>query len=295
MKNLLKLKEKDFYQFQLSFKGKLVENSVDAYDVANTILATSQALHELAEIKFGKDTAKELKININAFRKGSLISEFLIFIEQHQELLVSLMPLASSIYDTGKNILDSLRVIIQIKKMLKGKPAKEIKAIDNRQIKIVAQDNSITIINHNDFRGLQSKTLTKNINKIIQPLTKEDSLIEELEFLDKDDKKQIIKVNKEESAYFNSDQEIQILDQIKYKGVITKIDTNARSGYINIPSRRLPFNFNDSLSQEKFNILIESLRTKIQIYLIGKVQMDFENNPSHMQVSDVESEIKLFE
>jgi hypothetical protein len=286
---------KEFYQFQLSFKGELVENSVDAYDVANTILATSQALHEIAEIKLGKEIAKGLKININAFQKGSLISEFLVFIKQQQDSLVPLIPFAGDIYNTGKNVLDGLKVIIEIRKMLKGKPAKEIKAIDSRQIKIVAQDNSTTIINYNDFRGLQSKTLTKNINKIMQPLTKEDALIKELQFLNKEDKEQIVGVSKEESMYFNNSQEIQVLDQIKYKGVITKIDTKARSGFIDITNHRLPFNFDVSLPQEKFNILVESLRTRIQIYLMGKVQMDFENNPSHMQVSDVESEMKLFE
>jgi hypothetical protein len=57
--------DQDFYKFKLSFKGRLVENSVDAYDVANTILATSAILQEISKILYGEEAA--IKININAF------------------------------------------------------------------------------------------------------------------------------------------------------------------------------------------------------------------------------------
>ena len=67
-------------------------------------------------------------------------------------MAVPLIPFATDIYVTGKNLLDGLKVIIEVRKLLKGKPAKEIKAIDNRQIKITGQDNSTTIINYNDFK-----------------------------------------------------------------------------------------------------------------------------------------------
>lgn len=286
---------KEFYQFQLAFKGELVENSVDAYDVANTILATSQALHEIAEIKFGKEAVKNLRININAFQKGSLLSDFLIFINQNKDLALPLIPLATDIYITGKNLLDGLKVIIEIRKLLKGKPAKEIKAIDSRQIKITGQDNSTTIINYNDFRGLQSRTLIKNVNKIIKPLTGDDSPILNIELLDKENKEKIVGIDKDESIYFKDNQDFQLLDEVKYKGTITKIDTRARSGFMYTGNNRLSFNYDVALPQEKFNIMVESLKTKIQIFLIGKVQMDFENHPYHMQISNVESEIKLFD
>jgi len=52
------LNEKDFYKFDLSFKGHLVENSVDAFDLANTILAISQALNQIASNTFITDHAK---------------------------------------------------------------------------------------------------------------------------------------------------------------------------------------------------------------------------------------------
>lgn len=284
-----------FYQFQLSFNGDLIKNSVDAYDAANTILATSQALREIAEIRYGKEATQDLKININAFQKGSLVSEFLIFINDNRDTALALWPYALNFYSTGKDILDTLKTVIETRKILKGEPAKEIKAIDNKHIKITAQDNSKTTINYFDFRGLQSKTITNNINKIIKPLIGTDSIVQNIEFKDKENQTEIVKINKSESLFFKNSQDVQLLEKMKYKGVITKIDTKACSGFIYIGSNRLSFHYNNTLSLEKFNILINSLKNKIQIFIIGKVEMDFENNPIHMQISDVESEIKLFD
>ena len=50
-----------------------------------------------------------------------------------------------------------------------------------------------------------------------------------------------------------------------------------------------------NIDQNKFAILVESLRSKIQIYLIGEVIMDYENNPKFLNVIDVQSDLKLFE
>lgn len=286
---------KEFYQFRLSFKGELVENSVDAYDVANTILAASQALHEIASIQFGDEASKNLKININAFQKGSLLTDFLIFLENGRNLTVPLLPMAGDICKTGKSILDGLKTIIEVKKMLKGNPPKEIKAIGNKEIKIVAQDNSVVNINYNDFRALQDKTLSKTITKMVNPMTKEESLLDTLELIDKESNEIITGISKDESVFFGNAGEFQLLDNVKYKGVITKIDTKACSGYIDISNKRLSFHYGSSIEQNKFEILIESLKKRIQIYLIGKVEMDFENNPTHMQIVDVQSEVKLFD
>lgn len=286
--------EKDYYQFQLSFKGQLVENSVDAFDVANTILATSQALQEIADIRFG-EASKKIRININAFQEGSLTTKFILFLYENKELMIPLIPYTKDIYEVGKNILSSLGTIIEVKKLLKGEPPKDVKAIDNRQIKITGKDNSTTIINYYDFRALQNKTISKDLNKMVQPLAKEGSLLEELELIDETNKKSILKIKKNEAIYLKSDNELQILEEIKYKGMITKIDTKARSGYIDIANKRLPFHFDKTIQQEKFDILVESLKKRIQIFLIGRVEMDYENNPIHMQVIDVQSEIKLFD
>ena len=61
------MQTQDFYKFKLGFKGKLIENSVDAFDVANTILATSQSLQELAVTSFWRTNCKEIRPQYKCF------------------------------------------------------------------------------------------------------------------------------------------------------------------------------------------------------------------------------------
>lgn len=289
--------DKNYYKFQLSFKGKLVENSVDAYDVANTILATSNILQEIAEIKFGTATSDKIKINIHAFKEGSLVTDFILHnLDTMVTTAPALIPMTNTIFTTGKDILTTFKTYLDIKKALKGEQPAEIKALSGNkfELKVNGDNNNVTFqVNAQDLRVLQSKTIEKNTEKIVQPLTKPDSLIEEIEFTPEE--VEPMEINKEEASYLGYSETVQTLDKVKYKGVISKIDTKANSGYIDIGSKRLPFNYPQELAQDKFDILIESLRTKIQVYVIGSVTMDYESNPKQMLIFDVESEIKLFE
>lgn len=287
---------KDFYKFQLSFKGNLIENSANAYDVANTIIATTNILQEITEIKYGKQTSDKIRINIHAFKEGSLETDFLMHsIDVVADNAPALVPLAGTIFSVGKNTLTAFSTYLSIKKALKGEQPSEINALSGNkfELKINGDNNNtyITVDNH-DLRILQSKTIERNTEKAIQPLTKPDSVINEIEY--KAEELDAVDISKEEAHFLGSSDIVQTLDKIKYKGVISKIDTKAMSGYIDIGSKRLSFNYNDQLVQEKFDLLVESLRTKIQIYVIGSVTMDYESNPKQMFISDVESEIKLF-
>lgn len=283
--------EQDF-KFKLSFKGELIENSVDAFDVANTILAFSQSLHELADIKYGEDYSESIKININAFSKGSLNTDFLIFVDQGKDIALGLLPIATNTVNVGKEVVSAYRTYVDIKKMLKGKKPKKIEVAADNSVKIIAYDNAVININYNDLRALQSKTLAKNIAKVVQPLSKEDSLISEISV--SADSEIMSSVNKEESNYLENGEDFQVVSQVKYKGIISKIDTKANSGYINLGAKRLPFSYRKDLSQEEFELLVESLRKKVQIYILGDVNMDYESNPRSMMVDKVQSDFTLF-
>lgn len=287
---------RDYYKFQLSFKGNLIENSVDAYDVANTIIATSNILQEIAEIKLGKESSDKLKINIHAFKEGSLNTDFIIHaVETAIATSPALLPIANNIFNVGKDILSTFKTYLEIKKALKGEQPAEIKALSNNkfELKVKGNNNQVNFnINAQDLRVLQSKTIEKNTEKAVQPLNKPDSFIEEIDYMPEEIEP--VQISKEDARYLGFSEVVQTLDNIKYKGVVSKIDTKACSGYIDIGAKRLPFNYIRDLSQEKFNILVESLRTKIQIYVIGSVTMDYQSNPKQMMVVDVESDIKLF-
>ncbi|MEK7172009.1 MAG: hypothetical protein AAB739_03815 [Patescibacteria group bacterium] len=287
------MQTQDFYKFKLGFKGKLIENSVDAFDVANTILATSQSLQELAVIHFGEQTAKEIKLNINAFKQGSLETDFLMFYNVAKDNIAPLLPIVGSIYETGKTILSGYKTYIDVKKLLKGRRPKKVVAKDNSTVSITAFDNATINITYNDFRALQSPTLAKNVEKSILPLTKEGSELEEIVI--ESEEKNTLTIKRSDTPYLMASEETQVLSEVKYKGIISKIDTKACSGYLDIGSKRLPFNYEKSLPQENFLILVESLKRRIQIYLIGQVTMDYQNNPRNMFVKDVQSDVKLFE
>jgi hypothetical protein len=147
------------------------------------------------------------------------------------------------------------------------------------------------VINYYDFRTVQSNTIAKNATKAVQPLTKPDSLLEEIDLSSDHNIK--IDITKEAAPYIEENDNFQTLPSVKYKGIISKIDTKARSGYIDSGSKRLPFTYPKTLKHEQCAILVESLKRKIQVYLIGAVTMDFESNPKSMVVGNIESDIKL--
>jgi hypothetical protein len=284
----------EVYRFQLSFKGQLVENSVDAFDVANTILATTLALQEIATIKLDRDTARDLKLNIGAFKEGSLVSEFVY----HMAPLVAVAPTiiyhsAPQIIDVSRTVIDGLKTFIDVKKLLKGKRADSVRAVDGGQnVTITVGDNSSVTINYNDYRALQSQTLSRNVAKMTQPLRKEDSLLEEIDMIASPENS--FQIKKDEANYFNNDDLLQTVSEVRYRGVISKIDSKVRSGYISVGSRRIPFTYPEDLAIEQFIILAESLKRQIQVILVGEVSMDFESNPRSISIASVESELQLF-
>lgn len=292
-----------YYKFQLSFKGQLVENSVDAFDVANTIIAFSQAIQKLAEIHYGVEEAKKIKINVNAFREGSLATDFLLLIKDVKEMAEPLIPLVATsatsavikgkeVLEVGKDLLDSYKVITGIKTLLRGKKPKDVKALPDGRVSMNIGDNNVITVNMFDFRGLQSKELNKDLARMVAPLLKEDSLLKEIDVIPSNN--DAIALKKEEAEFIASKEDTQLIEKVKYKGIVSKIDTKACSGYLDISSRRLSFTFPKSLPDEQFIILVESLKKRIQIYIVGDVTMDFENNPSSVFVTEVLSDIKLF-
>jgi len=287
---------KNYYKFNLSFKGQLVENSVDAFDVANTILATSRCLQEISIIYYGEDFANKIGININAFEKGSLESPFLIYI---RDTTAAMLPLIAQnpqlILDSvkvGKTMLGSLKTIIDIRNFLKGKAPKEIKQISPTEMKIINIGSGSINVNYNDFRGVQSKEIQKNMAKMVEPMLKPQSQLSELSFSDETNKK-IITIDQERSIYLQSIEATQAIPSITYKGIVSKIDTKVFSGFFDIGSKRLAFNYQIQITPDEFDILIESLRTKIQIYLTGDVTMDYQSNPKHMVVTKIQKDLKL--
>jgi hypothetical protein len=93
--------------------------------------------------------------------------------------------------------------------------------------------------------------------------------------------------------YLASEVEVQEIDRVKYKGVVSKVDTKTYGGFLDYGKKRLSFYYSNKLSVREFDLLIESLHRKIEIVLVGTVMMDLENNPIKMSVLEVQSDLTL--
>ena len=157
------------YKFQLSFKGNLVEHSVDAYAVANTILATSLALNRISELKFNDELKDTLRININAFKQGSFISEFLIYLPQTIDpgLVAVLFPKVEEGYRIGKEILQTLGLVIAVRKKWMGEKPKEVRHNEDSSITITGSNNVVINIAARDLSYVQDSRLGENIKKMV--------------------------------------------------------------------------------------------------------------------------------
>lgn len=281
----------DAYRFRLAFDGELIENSVDAFDVANTILATSYALQEISTIQLGDKGSRNLNLKISAFKEGSLITDFLYHFGPILAASQPLLPIAQDIYKVGSGVVGGLKTYIELRKLLKGEKPKKVVAINNQNIELHFGDNNHVTINYNDMRLLQSQTMAKNVEKATQPLRKEDSPLSQIEILE--GSKTLVDVKKEEAQYLQFSEILQTLPTMRFKGVITKLDSKVRSGYISVGNKRIPYTYSDELPEDQYMMLAESLKRKLQIFLVGEVTMDYESNPRSIIVQSIESEIKL--
>ena len=210
------------------------------------------------------------------------MTDFIILAKDLGETSAPLFPLVGEIYSVGSSILKGYKAVVEIRKILKVK-TRSIVPVGDTNLEITGYDNTKIVINYNDFRAVQSKTISRNLAKIAQPLTKDSTLLDQIAVIAEDQEESFV-ITKDDTKYLDQLEETQVLPEIKYKGIVSKIDTKASSGYLDISSKRLAFTFQNNLPEEQFAILIESLKRKIQIYLVGSVVMDFQNHPSSMEV-----------
>lgn len=293
----------DLYKFELVFDGKLVENSADAFDVANTIIALTNTTREMVRVKYGDDASKQVTLNINAFKEGSLKTQFLLMLTEPN---VHTIPLISATavggfkaYKVGKEAIGMVKDYVSVRKWLKGKKPTKVEASPTGDTYTIYATNSQITINKDSFKALQDRTIQKNMDKVVQPLEKEGSELESLSIRtdeDTEEKPSIIVARSEAKYIRRGDEELQSIDKMRLKGVVTKIDTKVRSGYLNLgsmTSKRVSFNFSKKLPHEQFEILILSLKTQVQIYVIGVVEMDMEGRPCAVDIVEIEEDEKL--
>ncbi len=292
--------QNDNYRFDLTFDGELVENSADAFDVANTIMAVSSLIQEVVSLEHGEETAKKVSLNINAFKEGSLKTQFLFLYSDPTTLQAQALVIAGTTWGAikyGRQALGVVKDVVNARKWLKGRKPDKIEAKPGGDTYVIHANNSKLTINKTVFKALQDKAVAKNLDKAIEPLEKEGSQLESLSITGEDEKKPLIQISKAEAKYVKrGDEELQTIDKMRLKGVVTKIDTKVRSGYINLGNmgaRRVSFSYSKGFDSKQFDILVQSLRSRVQIYVKGAVDSDMEGHPKSIDIIEADEDEKL--
>lgn len=283
-------------QISLTFDGKDMNHSVDAFDLASTIIAFGRVIEDIAETNFLKKDDK-LQININAFNQGSFESIFDI----------NLIEAAGVVTTGAKVIIDnvagnpvfliikSFRQLVELKKFLQGKPPQKIEVNSTQGDVMILNFNGDNIhVDLSTLRSLQSKSTGCNLKKMVETIEKND-VIDSIVIAGND--VEPIQIQKPEVTYFDPIDESQTTDNHRVKGVVSKLDTKTETGYLTIGSRRVGFYFGgleDNVAGDAFFTLAESMKQRISIFLIGSATFDLESNIKKMDVKVVESEAKLF-
>ncbi len=162
-----KTKEKEIIEsdFKIKFDGQ--QHQVDAQILISSLIHTTTVIQELNK---HFHTGKKIEIKVKALEKGS----FLIHIELIETALASLKTLLTRdnlLFASG--IISGLVGLLELKKHLKGKKAKEVKTEGNTVI-IINQNNTILNIS-SDIYNIYETNVTVN-----------DALSQNFDILDND-------------------------------------------------------------------------------------------------------------
>ena len=289
----------DTKKLHIKFDGSMMETGhVDAADFAHTISATVELLRFIAK-GVENTKSKEVQIELIAMRDGSFEADLAITIKHITEVAPALLPMLADghVISSAKQLIEILKQLVQVKKFLKGeKPSKvEIIQKDGSPHVAIHGNSGKVNVSVNTFNFLQTEGASKRLHKVVQPLLKEGT-IESISLTEEDDSEPT-QVSKLEAPYFEKEDELQMTEH-KMRGIVTAMDRKTYNGKISVGDKRINFDVEiEDISKlnKVVDGLIESLRSKITILVIGEAAFDLEANLKHMKVKDIEKDAELFE
>lgn len=290
--------ETDSKKLHIKFDGATMEaGHIDVSDFAQTVSATADLLRFIAKgVESSKN--KSLTVNLVALRPGSFEVDLVVNLKDLGDIAPGLVPLINVHSISGvKQLFEILKSLLQVKKFLKGEAPVKIEVLQNDGSPHVAiHGNTGTVnVSVNTFNLLQSEGVSKKLHKIVQPLLKEGGSLDSIEISEEGDEP--IEVSKTEASYFKKEEELQTAKH-RVRGVITALDRKTSNGKISIGEKRVNFEI-DILDIKKLDKvvdgLIEAMKNKIAIMVIGQAVFDFESNLKHIKINDIEKEERLFD
>lgn len=293
------MSEESVANLHIKFSGEeLPTGTIDLYDLANTILALGQTIEAIAK-EADIQNRQNIHIEVNALRPGSFEVDLLIRIAGAVISTGQLFNVAG--LNQAKAIVEYLAQIIEVKKFLKGEKPQGItinQSGSNSSVTIINVTGDKTLTSVPVYNALQNKAINEGVKKIFQPLTKDGSRVDAIEISSDHQHETETGVIKEEIAYFENTEELQTTNNFKVKGVISAYDRKTNTGRVTLQDNKRPtFEIIPHEDLEEYDqmifTIIESLKLKIPIYLVGEATLDYASNLKKMKVSNVESEAKL--
>lgn len=174
--------------FKIKFDGQ--QHQVDANVLVSSLIHTTTIVQEVNKYL---NSGKKIDIKVKALEKGS----FLCHIELVETTLDNLKNLLTKEnIAVGSAIISSVVGLIELKKFLKGKKAKEVKQHGDKT-KIISNDGNVLIIDNATFNIYEHSSVVKDALTQNFDVLNNDPAITGFEITDKNEKP-FVRVNKSE-------------------------------------------------------------------------------------------------
>lgn len=291
-------------KINIVFGGDRVETGeIDVYDLTSTILAFSQIVDVIATREQLTKKGK-VSINVNALRPGSFDIQLAITVHDMINAVAGATPLLAVL--TSENLSDFIVKIFQealrVKKFLKGQKPKQISVVQNGDNNValiinVEGDSTNTLL---PVVGLlQDHKANKAFKKMLEPITKENANVEEIQFKPDTEFFSAEAVTLREAEYFLAEDDLQTMQDYTLKGVVTAFDRKTGTGRLSVSDlKRIIFELSYGVDIKVIEVnellLIESMKLKVPVYIRGEAMLDFATDVKKITVSEVKAESNLF-
>ena len=290
-------------RLHIKFDGTNLERgTIDAYDLAVTVMATADTLRGIAN-NFPGTKNSDLKIDVSALRPGSFEVDLAVSIKDIIGHGIALTPLLNSTtVDSIKEVVKTFKTLIEVKKFLKGEKATKVEINQNgsnpRAVIYNISGDHMTL-NMPTYNVLQDNHVNEKLKKVFTPLLKENGEVDSIQIASPDEvTEENTKVTKEEALFFEKIEELQTVPIYKIRGIVTAMDRKTTNGKLTIgDGSRCHFEVDiDDLSKldKVMDGLIDSMRSKNSIVVIGEAILDLESNLKKIKIKDTEVDEKLF-
>ena len=282
--------EQGKYSFKITYDAK--ENlSIEVDDLVTSMSFFNKSILRICESIHSPDIKNKLKIYIHPFKDGSFITDYSLTTIDFQSPLF--LTGLYTVITFGKEIFELLKTWIDIKVALKGEPITSIQPCGDNCVTVNGSNNKVTIINNQIvIKLINDKTLDNEFDQAQEILSKTSSNVDVIDITAQDIES--FSIDKSQSKYFKKDELIN-KKEMKFNGIVSKIDKKVKSGYFELNGNRVPFKYN-KLEPGKIDYLYQSLSNDTEITISCIAEIDYSGEYKNLDIRNiVEKPVRLFD